>query len=71
MNFSKNLRLKPAGKWSNLTQLYWACNYDPTIIFQNYPNLTSLQELAIEIMFEQVIKYKSKSSKGNVFPILP
>lgn len=71
MNFSKNFRLKPAGKWSHLTQLYWACNYDPTIIFDNYPNLTSLQEVAISTMFNCISKFKRKASKGNVFPILP
>lgn len=71
MNFSRNLRLKPAGKWSNLTQLYWACNYDPTVIFDNYPNLTVLQEVIIQIMFNQILKFKRKSSKGNIFPILP
>ena len=71
MNFSKNLRLKPRGKWAFITQTFWASNYDANIIFANYPDLTTYQEIIIQIMFEQILTFKRKQSKGNVFPIVP
>ena len=56
---------------SKLTQLYWSSNYDPRVIFYTYPDLTSIQESLLNILFNCVNDFKGKSSDGNVFPTIP
>ncbi len=63
--------MKPEGNLSHITWLYWASGYDPKSIFYNYPELTTIQELCLVYIFNHIIEYKSKTSKGNVFPVLP
>lgn len=63
--------MKPEGDLSHITWIYWSSNYDPRSIFYNYPDLTSFQENCLIYIFNHVIEYKSKMSKGNVFPVVP
>ena len=63
--------MKPEGELSHITWIYWSSNYDPKVIFDNYPELTELQELCLIYMFNHIISYKSKMSKGSVFPTMP
>ena len=59
------------GDLSHLTLLYWASNYDPQLVFYNYPDLTRLQRNVLIAMFNNINDFKSDKSDGNVFPILP
>lgn len=63
--------MKPNGDFSHITWIYWSSGYDPRAVFYNYPDLTAIQEMCLIYIFNHIISYKGKMSKGNVFPVVP